>query len=194
MSSVLAHVATGAAIFFAQRSRPPFRPSPGAVACVALAVLPDIDYLAWWLLHVQIEPRLTHSLLFCGAAAVLAWLLARSRLAGLAPMGFPTLLMAAGSHLLLDYSVGVHALPLLWPLLPDGFVSPVGILPSAGRLALGNFYLWRNLLIEMALLLPLLALTVALGRREYQRIRLPLAWLLLPPWLLFLGWSVSLQR
>lgn len=187
-------MATGAAIFFAQRSRPPFRPSQGAVACVVLAVLPDIDYPAWWLLRLQIEPRLTHSLLCCAAAAVLVWLLARSGFAGLATTRLPTLMLAAGSHLLLDFSVGVHAMPLLWPMMPDVFVSPAGILPSAGKLTLDNVYLWRNLLIEMGVLLPLLALLMALGRRQHQCIRSPLAWLLLPPWLLFLGWSVSLQR
>jgi inner membrane protein len=187
-------MATGAAIFHARPGRPPFRLSAGAVACVALAVLPDIDYLAWWLLRVQIEPRITHTLLFCAMAALLVWLPGRYRIAGLAPVGLATLLMAAGSHLLLDYSVGVHALPLLWPLVSDGFVSPVGVLPSAGKLALGNPYLWRNLLIEMGVVLPVLALLLALGRQEYQRVRSPPALLLLPLWLLCLTWSIGLRR
>jgi inner membrane protein len=104
------------------------------------------------------------------------------------------LLMAACSHLLLDFSVGVHALPLLWPLLPGEFVAPIGILPSAGRLALGNFYLWRNLLIELGVLLPLLALLIALGRRQWHRVATVTLVLVLPPWLGFLCWSISLQR
>lgn len=195
MSSLAAHIATGAAIYFAQRSRPPVRMSRGALACVALAVLPDVDYLAWWLLRLQIEPRVTHSLAFCAAAALLAWLLLRRWRDDAQPSApLLTLLLAAGSHLLLDFTVGVHTLPLLWPVSPHGFVSPVGILPSAGRLSVSNFYLWRNLLIETGVVWPLLALLLAVGRRQWNRRATMVAALLAPVWLACLGWSISLQR
>lgn len=193
MASLVAHAATGAAIFLARPSRPPIKASIGAAVCVLLALLPDADYLAWWLLRLQIEPRLTHSLLFCCASALGFWLIWQ-RLAKSTCPTLTVLMLAACSHLVLDFMVGVHPLPLLWPLTSGAWASPIGLLPSAGRLALGNFYLWRNLLIEIGVVFPVLALIVALGRR-WQR---PLPWiligLLLPMWLACLAWSISLQR
>lgn len=193
MSSLVAHAATGAAIFFAQSSRPPFKTSVGAAACVLLALLPDADYLAWWLLRLQIEPRITHSLLFCCASALGFWLIWR-RLAKSTCPALTVLMLAACSHLVLDFIVGVHPLPLLWPLTSSAWASPFGVLPSAGRLALGNFYLWRNLLIEIGVVFPVLMLVAAWGRRQHRDLPPLLPWVLLPIWLACLAWSISLQR
>ncbi len=165
-------------------------------ACVLLAVLPDLDYPLLWLLHVQLEPRITHSLAFCSACAVLAWLLLR-RWSGPAwgLVLFAVLLAAACSHLLLDYLVGVHPLPLLWPVSPHGFRSPVGLLPSAGRLDLHNPYLWRNLLIEACILGPaILLLRAGLPRRPRWLAGAAPKLGLLIVMLAGLAWSVSLRR
>ena len=197
MSSLIAHVSAGAAVYACRGSALRQARVPGLLpACLALAVLPDVDYLAWWLLRLSVEPRLTHSLAFVCAAAALAWLACRpARPAPGLPAGlFAVLLAAAASHLLLDFLVGVHPLPLAWPAWRPGFTSPIGLLPSAGRLALDNPYLWRNLLIEAGILAPVIAGAVALRRRPPGRC---FGWGWWAGALVcgsFLAWSVSLRR
>lgn len=101
--------------------------------------------MAWWLMRNNLAPRWTHSLLFPRAASGLAWMLLRGR----APITWPLLLAAAGSHVLLGLLVGVHSVPVLWP--GHSLISPVGLLPSAGRIDASNLYFWRNLLVEFGL-------------------------------------------
>ena len=197
MSSVIAHLAAGAAVYACRGSTLRQAPVPGLLpACLALAVLPDLDYLAWWLLQVNAEPRLTHSLAFVAAAAGLAWLACRTAPRGAVPRTglFMVLLAAAASHLLLDFLVGVHPLPLAWPVWHHGVASPIGLLPSAGRLALDNAYLWRNLLIEAGILGPLIAGAVALRRRAAGQRFGPGWWAGALVCAGFLAWSASLQR
>jgi inner membrane protein len=192
MSSLIGHAAAGAAMYFSQRQ---LQPSRGLAACVLVAIAPDIDYLIWWFARVQIEPRATHSVLFCFGSAALAWACLRaSEGRGIQDVSFATLLLASCSHLVLDFMVGVHGLPLLWPFLSSEFTCPVGVLPSAGRLSLTNLYLWRNLLIELVVLLPALALFSAVRRRELARLVSARSLLALLVWLAFLWWSISLQR
>lgn len=70
----------------------------------------------------------------------------------------------------------------------------LGLLPSAGRLSLDNYYLWRNLLIELGILVPLFGLLVALARGTAPRLLARSAAFVIPLWLAMLAWSVSLQR
>lgn len=194
MSSLFAHLATGAAVFACRGTGLANVPTRRLLpACLALAVMPDVDYLAWWLFRFNIEPRITHSVAFAALGAALAWMACR-RDTDPGPALFGLLLAAAGSHLLLDFLVGVHPAPLAWPVGSWGFTSPIGLLPSAGRLDIGNPYLWRNLLIEAGVLGPLLAWAVALRRRRPDQ-RLGYAWLLGAAVCAgFLGWSVFLPR
>lgn len=162
---------------------------------VFLAICPDFDYFAIWLFDMAPAPRITHCLLFGLATASLAWWLT-ARSDRKTPVRMPSLafLAASLSHPLLDLLVGAHPVPLLWPLPDHDVALPFGVLPSAGRLAPGNYYLWRNLLIELAVLLPVLAVLVAAARRMSFR---PIAkWLFAfaPVWLAFVAWSVSLPR
>jgi len=160
MSSLIAHVAAGVTAYACRGvAGPRMRNLPLLGACVALAVLPDLDYLLWWQWRLQVEPRITHSLGFAAGSAGLAWALLR----GWRPVGAVkpaslafTLSAAAASHELLDFLVGVHASPWLWPFSSATATSPLGVLPSAARLDLGNVYLWRNLFIELALLGPVM--------------------------------------
>lgn len=191
MSSIAGHTATGVAIFLA--CSPPHRPLPrwSVLPFVVLAVCPDVDYFAVWLLGYAATPRITHSLLFSMAATLLVWN-ALKRIAPLRLSG-PALLAASISHPVLDLLVGAHPVPLLWP---SGVAAsiPVGVLPSAGALSLGNYYLWRNLIIELGILLPVLALIVGLRRHvPAYHIR---AWTLrlILPWAALAAWSVSLAR
>ncbi|MCL2161159.1 MAG: metal-dependent hydrolase, partial [Betaproteobacteria bacterium] len=161
---------------------------------VFVAICPDFDYFAIWLFNYSAKPRISHSILFAVALSLLAWWGTRRlfrRNSATAPL--VAFLLAALSHPLLDLLVGVHSVPLLWPL-PNQNVSLPGILPSAGRLAPGNYYLWRNLLIESAVLMPVLAFLVALARKVPIRIIARWALFVAPIWLLFLAWSLGLRR
>lgn len=127
------------------------------------------------------------SLLFGLGASLLAWLALRGALP------FAALALAACSHPLLDLLVGVHPVPLFWPLPLAQVESPIGLLPSAGRLRFTNVYLWRNLLIECLVLLPPCALIVALARQVAWR-RIAVASLVAGPcWALAVAWSLRIH-
>jgi inner membrane protein len=72
------------------------------------------------------------------------------------------------SHVLLDLLVGVTPTALFWPFSHTAIRLPFGILPSAGRIALTNAYLYRNLLIELGVLGPIW-LGIYWLRYRYQR-------------------------
>ena len=125
-------------------------------ACAFCALAPDADYLLLWFGGVEIEPRLSHSIGFVTLVALAMAVVFKVvgsplwRRAGL-------LCWLAGlSHLAMDWIVGVHANPLFYPATEQVFASPIGILPSAGRPDPFNPYFWRNLAIEMGIILPLL--------------------------------------
>ena len=182
MSSLIAHLAAGATAYACRRSAPkPSLDVPLLAACLVLAVLPDLDYLLWWSLRIAVEPRVTHSVGFAAGSAALAWLLLHGwRATGRSLRPLPlvlTLLAAAASHEVLDFLVGVHPSPWLWPFDRQAFRSPLGVLPSAGRLDFGNPYLWRNLLIEMAVLGPVMLALCAARRLDVQLPRA--AWVVL---------------
>lgn len=104
-------------------------------------------------------------------------------------------ILTAFSHLVLDLLVGVGALPLLYPLSFYRFKLPFGLLPSAGRINLANYYIYRNLLIEMRVLLPLLftfimvfqALEMTFNRKIAIAILITIS-------ISFMGWAFSLPR
>ncbi len=80
-------------------------------------------------------------------------------------------ILAALSHLVLDLLVGVTPLPLLFPLSKIPFKLPWGILPSAGKIALNNYYFYRNLLLEMGVLLPIFILISLINTRDISNHR-----------------------
>lgn len=195
MSSFVGHAGAGAATFLAAY-RWSNRASRAVLpAAVALAISPDLDYLALWLLHTHGPLRLTHSLLFCLLAALAAWWLLPRLTAVRHDVRLLLVLSAAAcSHLLLDWLVGVHGLPLWWPLDHHAYVSPIGVPPSAGRVDVGNRYFWRNLLIECGVLWPMLLAVVALCRGVRLRTMLRAGLPVLAAWAVFVAWSVSLSR
>ena len=123
-----------------------------------LAWGPDIDYVV-----PAVHPsghnglRITHSLLnsclLPGITGV--WLCKQTEF----PLAKRWLLLqavvASFSHIGLDLLVGVTPLPLLYPLTLDPIRLPFGILPSAGKINVTNYYFWRNLYLELGVLLPL---------------------------------------
>lgn len=191
MSSLAGHTATGVAVFLACSLRQQVLPRWAVLPFVFLAVCPDVDYFAVWVFEYAATPRITHSLLFSIVATLLVWGAFRWTVSLQLPR--LALLAASISHPVLDLLVGAHPVPLLWPLGVAVSV-PIGLLPSAGALALGNYYLWRNLIIELGVLLPVLALIVGLCRQVPTcQIR---AWTLrlIVPWGAFAAWSISLAR
>jgi hypothetical protein len=191
MSSIAGHAAAGITAYLCcNRGRT--ASSRWALAPFAfLAVCPDLDYLAVWLIHYDATPRFTHSLAFGMGTALLVHWAARTSTNARLPLGW--LMAASASHPVLDLLVGAHPVPLLWPFGAELAVA-VGVLPSAGAPSLGNYFLWRNLLIELGVLFPVFALMVAVSRRVSMGRLVAWAACVAPVWGLFLGWSLSLVR
>ena len=120
--------------------------------------MPDIDYLIPSLILQHNDRRVRTSHSFLGALIVpvctilILWLLGK-RGKTLKLMGLQAIL-AGLSHLLLDLLTGVLPLPLLYPSL-EVFRLPFGLLPSAGKIQLTNYLFYRNLSIELGVILPL---------------------------------------
>lgn len=188
MSSFAGHCLTGAVVFFADlmdrkgiapmgrsfgdgASRSLLHRDEGAklpewLWCGILVVAanaPDLDYVLP-ILHRDLHGglRISHSIGFAVMVTVIFslgfWLLGeRKSLGRRRTIG---VFLAIVSHLVLDYCVGVLPLPLFWPFDFSAFKSPFGWLPSAGKISLTNYFLYRNLAIEMGILLPLYAIAL----------------------------------
>jgi hypothetical protein len=95
----------------------------------------------------------------------------------------------------MDMLVGVWPLPLLWPFTDARFALPFGILPSAPSFRLDNPYMYRNLLMEVGILIPLYAGVYLLrfgkgaGWKRYGSIAV--LWLCSVG---FMGWAFTLAR
>jgi inner membrane protein len=164
---------------------------------VVLASAPDIDYLIP-ALNSQAHHglRITHSVAFSLilplCTAVILCIACRD---GRKIKSLSVCAALAGlSHLMLDFLVGVTPLPLLWPFSAAVFAAPIGILPSAGRVQLSNYYFYRNLVIEMGILAPVLYVARevyrgAIGARNRARI---IVLLMIAG--NFIAWSLSLSR
>ena len=164
---------------------------------IVLASAPDADYLIPALnSRAQHGLRITHSVAFslalplCTAVTLpltggdgrkLKSLSVCASLAGL-------------SHLVLDLLVGMTPLPLLWPFSAATFSSPAGILPSAGRVQLSNYYFYRNLVIEMGILAPTLYVARGVYCGTIGGQNRPRVIVLLMIAGCFIAWSLSLSR
>jgi len=199
MSSFLGHSLAAYSLASAVRENTasPLARLGWAAWLIALASAPDLDYLVPALnssAHGGI--RITHSIAFslalplCTAAALrLAMSSGRQRSALMICAA-----LAGLSHLVLDFLVGVTRLPLFWPLSAAAFTSPIGVLPSAGRAQISNYYLYRNLLIEIGILVPILYVARGLHRGEIgveNKARI-IASLLIAGF--FIMWSTGLNR
>lgn len=165
---------------------------------VVLALAPDIDYLAAPL-RLPGTPiiRVTHSLMGCLALplATIAFLYARGERGAVWRWHGLQAAAAGLSHVLLDLLVGVTPAALLWPLSRETFRLPFGVLPSAGWPKLTNPLFYRNLLIELGVLVPLFASVLLVRSRGLRAGRSAvllggLALLCLG----FMAWAMSLPR
>lgn len=139
---------------------------------LVIASIPDIDYL---IPGLRLQPahqilRITHSLLgvlLLPSCTMLGlWLLGK-RGSSYKLQSLQVVLVGL-SHLLLDLLTGVFPLPLLYPFSLQVFKLPFGLLPSAGRIQLSNYFLYRNLLIELGVLMPL-SISLLLSMRNVAR-------------------------
>src|SRR5919199_1061223 len=126
---------------------------------IIIASAPDIDHIirALHLTFQHQDIRITHSILLSlvlpiGTIVVLTLLGCKGRSIIIRSQ---QVILAGLSHLVLDLLTGVNKIPLLWPLSNEIFKLPFGILPSAGGVNLFNYFLYRNLLIEIGVLAPL---------------------------------------
>ncbi len=168
-----------------------------ALWLVVVAAAPDVDYVMRTLRVGTDDVRLTHSL--AGALLLPALTLGMDFLIGWRGPALVTrsvqVIGAGLSHLALDLLVGVHPLPLIWPLTLTTYNLPFGILPSAPFLSLSNFYLYRNVLIEVGVLAPL-GLDIYWIRQNGARdhmLRARLA-VLTGISVLFMLWALGLER
>jgi membrane-bound metal-dependent hydrolase YbcI (DUF457 family) len=126
---------------------------------LVVASILDIDYLipALRIREDNQTLRITHSLigaiLMPGCTILGLWLLGKRGKS----FKFQSLqvVLVGLSHLLLDMLTGVSALPLLYPFSLQAFRLPFGLLPSAGRIRLTNYFFYRNIFIELGVLIPL---------------------------------------
>jgi inner membrane protein len=165
MSSFVGHSLAGLTVYLTTIELQPNRQYtsirnnlPWLIWLVSIASIPDIDYLipALILQHDRHRIRTTHS--FVGVLIVpvctilVLWLLSKQGKA--LKLRSWQAILAGLSHLLLDLLTGVLPLPLLYPNM-GVFRLPFGILPSAGKIQLTNYLFYRNLSIELGVILPL---------------------------------------
>lgn len=166
---------------------------------IAIASIPDIDYLIP-LLRVKQDNqilRITHSfigtLLIPSLTILVLWLWGnRGRV-----LQFKSsqVILVGLSHLLLDLSTGVFPLPLLYPFRIETFRFPFGLLPSAGKVQLNNYYLYRNLFIELGVLIPLSISLILITRNKPKSLKIMIA--IASGFILsagFMIWASSLTR
>ncbi|MBP0027993.1 metal-dependent hydrolase [Roseofilum sp. Guam] len=137
---------------------------------VTLALVPDLDHFIPFLhpsAHDQL--RVTHSLTFALFLPILTFVMLW--IWGLRGKGLKSrslqVISAGLSNPILDLFVGVLGIPLFWPFSRYLFKLPFGILPSAGLLSLTNYYLYKNLFIELGVLIPLF-LSIYLGVKKRE--------------------------
>ncbi len=160
---------------------------PGGAGGVALAltlgILPDLDVAAGIVLGGQVAHRgLSHSLVFAAGEALLLALACGLRRPAYLPRMWLGLFLVADLHLLLDYLMACGPpVPLLWPWIKKGFLSPVQMVPTAyysrswqGLLALLHHGpTIRGMLLEVLIFLPLIPAACLVPRLRSR----PLWWL-----------------
>jgi inner membrane protein len=84
---------------------------------------------------------------------------------------------------------------LLYPFSTQTFSLPFGLLPSAGRIQLSNYFFYRNLFIELGVLVPLSMslLLMAQGSTETNQERSLIASGLAIS-ISFMIWAINLGR
>lgn len=160
---------------------------------------PDVDHIipALHLTYQYQDVRISHSIVLSlvlpiGTILLLTLLGCKGRSLIIRSQ---QVILAGLSHLVLDLLTGVNKLPLLWPFSNEIFKLPFGILPSAGGVNLFNYFLYRNLLIEMGVLAPLvyIAFLISHNQSNARQQKFLIGGLLVIS-ICFMVWSFSLRR
>jgi inner membrane protein len=166
---------------------------------VAIASIPDLDYLipALKLQHAGQTLRITHS--FLGVLLIPIGTILLLRLAGSRGRYFALksyqLVVVGLTHLCFDLLTGVFPEPLFYPFSDLTFRLPFGLLPSAGKIQLTNYLFYRNLLIEMGVLMPLaLCLFLSVGNSVKSSERRVIIAIGISVSSCFMLWAASLSR
>ncbi len=156
MSSFIAHSLIGFAIGRQEKQKTIKETIVVSAFFIILACSPDIDYLITYLIGHSMPMRYTHSIGYILLIGIFS-LLFRNILLKKFLYNIPIVLffITPLSHLILDFLVGVHANPYLFPFSNTIMVFPFGVLPSAGHIDINNYYFWRNLLIELIVFIPI---------------------------------------
>lgn len=166
---------------------------------IIIASAPDIDHIipALHLTFQYEDVRITHSILLSlvlpfGTILLLTLLGCKGRSLILRSQ---QVILAGLSHLVLDLLTGVNRLPLLWPFSTQTFKLSFGILPSAGQVNPLNYFLYRNLLIEIGVLAPLvyMAYLISDDKTTTRSQKVKIGGLLLIS-ICFMLWAFSLSR
>lgn len=164
---------------------------------VVVAIAPDLDYVVP-LLHPSSHAglRITHSLFFsCLLPTITIVFL---RISGVERESLLNaslqLTLASFSHVGLDLLVGVTVLPILWPVSSNVFKLPFGLLPSAGKPSLSNYYFYYNLGIEMGVLIPLSCCLLVSKSKKRSVWRWVIVGILLLVSAYFMHWAYGLSR
>jgi inner membrane protein len=206
MSSFLGHSLAGLTAAALDRKLQPQRQSRlwwqdlgWLLLLVTIACFPDIDYLIPALRVQQADRvlRITHSiigvLLLPTCIMLLLWL-SGSRGKSFRLKSYQ-LVLTGLTHLLFDLLTGVFPEPLLYPLSDRTFRLPFGLLPSAGKIQITNYLFYRNLFIELGVLMPLsLSLYSSIGNptgSRGQRVKVALGSIVSG---CFMLWAASLSR
>lgn len=149
---------------------------------VALAVLPDADFLPGFLLGdpVRYHRGATHSLLVCMLAGLVLFPLFRASLPEIGRGSMVAFcVLCVCSHPLLDCLAAdvspPYGLALFWPLSEKRFLSPISLFPPVHRVpgsawtfvtSLGNMANVRGWLVEVLLAATILLAGVAVHKRS----------------------------
>ena len=190
MSSLISHAVVG---FASSKYKKGAKNFLWILWLVFAAIAPDADYILEWFFGIRFQIRYTHSIGFCFAFSILTIIALRLAKVQHLRIYFAQIFLASYSHLFLDLLVGVYKSPWLWPLSSNTYSLPFGILPSAGKITLFNKYMYRNLLIEMGIILPILFVTDAFKVGNVKR-NLATAMCCLCIWIPFVFWGLSLKR
>ncbi|MEM9769208.1 MAG: metal-dependent hydrolase [Cyanobacteria bacterium P01_D01_bin.71] len=200
MSSLIGHGLVGGAIgwvMYRDRAPASLRRSIWLGWLIIIALIPDLDYVVPVLYpSANNGLRISHSLIF--SAALPVFTLASLVISGagrdsLWRSSIP-LFFAGYSHVGMDWLVGVTPLPLLWPVSDRRFRLPFGLLPSAGKISLYNYYFYYNLGIELGVLLPLIGCALISRSRLSLQQKWAVRGLLLLVAAYFMHWAYGLSR
>jgi len=194
MSSIFGHALIGAALGDNVKAKSKAEKIFICLFFVVLSICPDLDYLPTWFLGLEMEPRYSHSIAGLIAIGIIGLAFKKYIFSNQLRNASLVLIFAApASHVMMDFFVGVHRNPVLWPINSGLYAFEHGILPSAGKLDIGNYYFWRNLAIEFGILIPVAIFVSATGRRLTRHRKL-IAFIAIALFLFFGYVGFGLQR